>query len=239
MARLEDLQQGAHVRGLDRTGVATIEAVSWVGEQAVKVIYRTPSGALKDRLVYRDDEPTLELAAPTRQWSFDGDGDLLRLVSEANRYVGLRVGHLVAQAAIGRGTLLVKPSAARAQVERERAEQPAGRVDPVSPTVPHQGGRASAAGAPGVAGAPAAPPKTPALPTSYFGSKKLDAARIGSAAGQIAEDVLQHLSTLPGAQVEVRIEIQVRVPKGIPEQARRVVGENARSLKFDSSEFSS
>ena len=85
MARLEDLQQGAHVRGLDRSGVATVEAVSWVGEQAVKVIYRSPSGALKDRLVYRDDEPTLALVAPTRQWSFDGDGDLLRLVSEANR----------------------------------------------------------------------------------------------------------------------------------------------------------
>lgn len=85
MARLEDLQQGAHVRGLDRSGVATVEAVSWVGEQAVKVIFRTASGALKDRLVYRDDEPTLELAAPARQWSFDGDGDLLRLVSEANR----------------------------------------------------------------------------------------------------------------------------------------------------------
>lgn len=85
MARLEDLQQGAHVRGLDRSGVATVEAVSWVGEQAVKVIYRSASGALKDRLVYRDDEPTLELAAPTRQWSFDGYGDLLRLVSEANR----------------------------------------------------------------------------------------------------------------------------------------------------------
>jgi hypothetical protein len=84
MARLEDLQQGAHVRGLDRSGIATVEAVSWVGEQAVKVIYRSASGALKDRLVYRDDEPTLELAAPTRQWFFDGDGDLLRLVSEAN-----------------------------------------------------------------------------------------------------------------------------------------------------------
>src|SRR5688572_21562917 len=85
MARLEDLQQGAHVRGLDRSGVATVEAVSWVGEQAVKVIYRSPSGALKDRLLYRDDEPTLELAAPARRWSFDADGDLLRLVSEANR----------------------------------------------------------------------------------------------------------------------------------------------------------
>lgn len=137
--------------------------------------------------------------------------------------------------AFGHGLLLrLKPDAARAQVERERTEQPAAPVDSMSPGVPNQGGRSALARA---QGAPAAPPKAPALPTSYFGSKKLDAARIGSAAGQIAEEVLQHLSTLPGAQVEVRIEIQVRVPKGISEQVRRVVGENARSLKFDSSEF--
>lgn len=51
MARLEDLQQGARVRGLERSGVATVEAVSWVGEQVVKVVYCFASGGLKDRLV--------------------------------------------------------------------------------------------------------------------------------------------------------------------------------------------
>lgn len=211
----------------DRLHVSVADLQEWFARYLYLPRVASPAtieAAVADRKSLLSDEETFSLAD-----AFD---------QQANRYVGLRVGHLVAQAAIGRGTLLVKPSVARAQVDRERVEQPAGPVDSMSPAVPHQGGRASVAGAPGAAGAPAAPPKAPALPTSYFGSKKLDAARIGSAAGQIAEEVLQHLSTLPGAQVEVRIEIQVRVPKGIPEQARRVVGENARSLKFDSSEFS-
>jgi len=38
-----------------------------------------------DSFVYRDDEPSLELVEMGRPWSFDGDGDLLRLVSEAYR----------------------------------------------------------------------------------------------------------------------------------------------------------
>jgi hypothetical protein len=38
-----------------------------------------------DGFVCRDDEPSLELVEMGRPWSFDGDGDLLRLVSEAYR----------------------------------------------------------------------------------------------------------------------------------------------------------
>ena len=41
--------------------------------------------ALKNRLVYRNEEPTLEIVSAGRPWSFDGDGSLLRLVSEAYR----------------------------------------------------------------------------------------------------------------------------------------------------------
>ncbi len=85
MLRLEEIQQGAQVRGVVPSSVVTIEAVSWVGEQAIKAIYRTPEGVLGERLLYRDEEPSLELASSARRWSFDGDGDLLRLVSEANR----------------------------------------------------------------------------------------------------------------------------------------------------------
>ena len=36
-------------------------------------------------LLYRDREPTLEIAETGRPWSFDGDGKLFRLVSEAHR----------------------------------------------------------------------------------------------------------------------------------------------------------
>ena len=181
----------------------------------------TIEGAVADRKSLLSDEETFSLAD-----AFD---------ERANRYVGLRVGHHVAQAAINRSTLLVKPDVARAQAEREHGAEPRDTSDSVSKGSPG----APSPSSPEKGGAPKPDaPQPPALPTAYFGSKRLDPARVGSAAGQIAEEVLQHLSTLPGAEVEVRIEIHVQVPKGIPDQAKRVVGENARSLKFDSSEFS-
>ena len=85
MARLEDLSTGTRLTGLAASGSATVESVQWIGEQALKVIYRDGDGQLSDRLLYRDDEPSLELVEMGRPWSFDGDGDLLRLVSEAYR----------------------------------------------------------------------------------------------------------------------------------------------------------
>jgi hypothetical protein len=46
---------------------------------------------VKQRLVYRADESTLDVATAGRPWSFDSDGALLRLVSEAYR---IRLAHL-------------------------------------------------------------------------------------------------------------------------------------------------
>jgi superfamily II DNA or RNA helicase len=85
MAKLEDLTTGTRLAGLAASGSATVESVQWIGEQALKVIFRDGDGQLRDRLLYRDDEPSLELVEMGRPWSFDGDGDLLRLVSEAYR----------------------------------------------------------------------------------------------------------------------------------------------------------
>ena len=84
MLRLEDLQTGTRVRGLTPESIATVKSVVWYGDHGVEVIFEA-GGHLHNRLVYRTDEPSLELVAGGRPWSFDGDGDLLRLVSEAQR----------------------------------------------------------------------------------------------------------------------------------------------------------
>ena len=83
MARLEDLATGTHVTGL--TGSATVDSAQWIGEQGLKVIIRDSDGHLGERFVYRDDEPSKEPVEMDRPWSFDGDGDPLRLVSGAYR----------------------------------------------------------------------------------------------------------------------------------------------------------
>ncbi len=85
MTTLEDLKAGASVRGLTPDGVAKIVQVEWLGDQAVKVTFEDTSGAVRSRLVHRNEEPTLEITVAGRPWSFDGDGHLLRLVSEAYR----------------------------------------------------------------------------------------------------------------------------------------------------------
>ena len=55
--------------------------------------HRDGDGQLSERLLYRDDEPSLELVELGRPWSFDGDGDLLRHVSERYDLGRLIGGH--------------------------------------------------------------------------------------------------------------------------------------------------
>src|SRR4030067_403532 len=74
----------------------------------------------------------------------------------------------------------------------------------------------------------------PPLVGRFHGSVKLDPIRIGRDAGRIGEEVVQHLSGLVGANVEVTLEIQASISEGAPEKDIRDVTENCRTLKFDS-----
>ncbi len=85
MTRLEDLTPGAQVKGLLADASATVVSVQWFGSDAIELTYKDPSGKLGSALLYRDDEPTLEVADAGRPWSFDGNGEMFRLVSEAYR----------------------------------------------------------------------------------------------------------------------------------------------------------
>lgn len=91
MARLEELKHGSAVKGLSTGGIAKVVQIEWFGDQAAKLTYEDNTGRVGNRLVYRTDEPTLEVVQAGRAWSFDGDGVLLRLVSEAFR---IRLAHL-------------------------------------------------------------------------------------------------------------------------------------------------
>lgn len=85
MAQLEHITRGASVKGILPEGLATVVDVKWIGTVAIEVTYKDAAGRLGSELLYRDREPTLEIAAEGRPWSFDGDGHLFRLVSEARR----------------------------------------------------------------------------------------------------------------------------------------------------------
>jgi hypothetical protein len=88
------------------------------------------------------------------------------------------------------------------------------------------------------------PPPTGAQPvpvprpiTTYVATVQLDPARVGRDAGKINEEILQHLAVLPGAEVDVKLEIHIRVPSGIDDGRVRIVSENASALKLVASNF--
>jgi len=91
MTRLEDLQPTAAIRGILPDQAVTVVSVQWFGSAALELTYKGPSGRVANELLYRHDEPRLEVVEHGRPWSFDGDGHLFRLVSEAHR---IRLAHL-------------------------------------------------------------------------------------------------------------------------------------------------
>ena len=89
--KLEDLQATAAVRGILTNGLVTVVSARWFGTDALELTYRGAGGELGSEILYRDDEARLEVVEQGRPWSFDGDGELFRLVSEALR---IHLAHL-------------------------------------------------------------------------------------------------------------------------------------------------
>jgi len=91
MAKLEDLKKGASVEGITARGSVEIVDVEFHGSDVLTLTYRADDGALGNEIIYRDKEPELTLVESGRYFSFEADGALLRLASEAYR---IRLAHL-------------------------------------------------------------------------------------------------------------------------------------------------
>jgi len=144
------------------------------------------------------------------------------------RYVGLR-GNCHVTLDVDSPALLVKPEIALKQMEADKPTASA-TSEPITPSV--TAGQAGSSG-----DAAASKPTPPAKPTRFFGSVKLDPARLNRDAAQVSAEVLQHLTSLIGADVEVTMEVQARVADGIPENVVRTVSENCKTLKFQNQGF--
>jgi len=91
MATLEELTRGTAVQGILPDRLVTVIDVQWFGTASIELTYKDATGRLGSELLYRDREPELTVVSVGRPWSFDGDGRLFRLVSEAHR---IRLAHL-------------------------------------------------------------------------------------------------------------------------------------------------
>ena len=85
MARLEELTPGAFIKGLLPDRLVTVVNAKWYGSTGVELTFKDAAGRPGSVLLYRDREPALEIVSTPRPWSFDADGEVLRLVSEAYR----------------------------------------------------------------------------------------------------------------------------------------------------------
>src|SRR5207249_4241412 len=91
MSRLEEITPGAAIKGILPDSLVTAVNIQWFGSEALELTYKDATGRVANQLLYRHDEPRFEIVAIGRPWSFDRDGALFRLLSEAQR---IRLAHL-------------------------------------------------------------------------------------------------------------------------------------------------
>jgi hypothetical protein len=147
----------------------------------------------------------------------------------AARYRGLRAGQGVIVSADDPG-LIVKPEVASKQLETEapKPERPATAT----------AGQGSGVVQTGTGFQEATITQIVVQQfRRFYGTARLDSARVGRDAGRIAEEVIAHLTGQMAAEVTVTIEIVATLPNGASDQLVRTVTENCRTLRFDSQGF--
>ena len=83
--KLEDIAPGQSLTGIEPSQIVSVMATVSHGDGALQLIYKTPDGAIKERLLARDDEATVAIATAERPFAFDGDGEAFQLACEAKR----------------------------------------------------------------------------------------------------------------------------------------------------------
>ena len=85
MAKLEDIRRGLKIKGVLPGQSVMIVDAKWHGEDFLEITYKDESGGLGNELLLRERESELAIESSARRWSFDADGEMLRIVSEAHR----------------------------------------------------------------------------------------------------------------------------------------------------------
>lgn len=150
------------------------------------------------------------------------------------RYKGLKHGPMVRVLADGH-SLLVKPEVAKSQLDADQqAREQAARQTGAGFGGTTPGGGTTPATGISSNGGTVVPPVvvTPPELRRFHGSVQIDPLRLGRDASRIAEEIVQHLTSINGANVEISLEIQAELPEGASEKLVRDVTENCRTLRF-------
>ena len=174
---------------------------------------------------------TVKEGIRTKEWfgyanSVDDDG----------KYKGLQFGSAGGSIYFDDQSVLVKPGVAAEQIESDTTERPKDDFT-YQPDEPGSTGTGpTGKGSTDIEEETddktnAAPPKR------FYGTVTLDPIRAGRDAQKVIDEVVQHLTSLKGAKVEITMEIQANVPDGVPDNVVVIVSENCKTLKFTSQGF--
>jgi hypothetical protein len=122
-------------------------------------------------------------------------------------------------------SVIIKPDAAEAH-----------RPVPIQPTTGDAGTKGPGDIAPVTGGGqPGGDPVTPPVervPTRFTGAVMISADRPARDIHQIVEAIVEQLTTLPGCEMKLRLEIDANVPAGLDRAKVRTLIENANTLGF-------
>lgn len=142
---------------------------------------------------------------------------------KTERYIGLAVQNAAnASVVIDSDSVIVKPEVAEQHLLKAQAL--------VAPDV-----QTSAAVSPEVTGLRSGPAVVQPVerdPTRFIGTVMISADRPAHEMRQIVEAIVEQLTTLPGSQVTLRLEIDAEVPSGLDRSKVRTLMENANTLGF-------
>ncbi len=138
------------------------------------------------------------------------------------RYIGLKTGQVIYPAADD-NSVIVKPDIAQKQIDEET--EPKGQLP--KPEIPE--------GDDGT-GVPTGSTKQKGKEKTYkrfWGTVQLDPLMPNREIGKLSEEIIQHLSGLVGSEVVLKLDIDISVEEGIPEDVRKIVMENCNTLKVE------
>ena len=156
-------------------------------------------------------------------------------VDDTGRYNGLQFGSTDGSIYLEEPSVLVKPDIAAKQLEADAEPD----TEPPQPDFDgREDGRSYGAseGQTEGAGTGTTPPQATA-PKRFYGTVNLDPIRTARDAQLVIEEVVQHLTGLPNADVKITMDIEANVSDGVPEDVVRIVTENCRTLQFTTQEF--
>lgn len=158
-------------------------------------------------------------------------------VDDNGKFKGLQFGRVSSSVYINEASVLIKPDVAAAQLAAEQATDEPSKDPDVRETDEDRSDTDSTDSKGRKEDDTETDTDQSVPPKSFYGTVTLDPIRAARDAQQVIDEVVQHLTSLTGANVEITMDIQANVPNGVPENVVVIVSENCKTLKFTAQGF--